>query len=178
MAEEINKYQNSFIYTIKTKTGLYVGSSYDFKRRLIAHKSCIYNEKSKKYNLNLYKNIRENDGEFNMEIYKMFPCNNREELRIEETKIMQELNSNLNIYKGFNTKEQIWKDWYEKNKDERVIYCKEWRENNKEWKKNYVKKKSASIQCECGSMTSLGHLNRHQQTKKHKKYLEELNIKN
>ena len=93
---EANIYQNGLIYTIKTDNGLYVGSTINFIKRKSKHKNSIYNENVKHYNCKLYKNIRENEGVYSIEIYKLFPCNTNDELRIQEEKIRVELNANLN----------------------------------------------------------------------------------
>ena len=41
---------------------IYIGSTTNFKQRKSAHKTCCNNEKGRKYNLKLYRMIRENGG--------------------------------------------------------------------------------------------------------------------
>ena len=102
----MNNYSKAVIYTIRTDNGLYVGSTYDFKQRKRIHKSNIYNENCKCYNCKLYQNIRENDGDWSMEILHLFPCENGIELRQEETRVMTELNANLNMMRAYLTEQE------------------------------------------------------------------------
>jgi len=131
---EQNKYQDAVIYTIKTDTGLYVGSTYDFAHRKNSHKSHCFNENSEHYNVKLYQNIRENGGEYSIEIYKMFPCNSAEELHKEEEEVRKYLNSNLNSNKAYRTKEEkkeYNKEWMDSNKQHRQEYRQKWNNENK-----------------------------------------------
>ena len=135
---EQNKYQDGLIYTIKTDNGIYVGSTCDFVRRKTNHKSSCFNENSEQYNIKLYQNIRENGGEYSMEIYKLFPCNSKEELYIAEEKVRKELNPNLNSIKCFRTEEEK-DEWFSQNKDNKKQYDKQLYEENKEKIKQRVK---------------------------------------
>ena len=60
-------YQNGLIYKLVSNNpdikDCYVGSSTNFKQRKADHKKNCNSEKSKKYNLNVYKFIRENGGD-------------------------------------------------------------------------------------------------------------------
>ena len=89
-------YSKGVIYTIKCDSGVYVGSSTNYSRRKADHKYII------KHKLMLdrliYKSIRKHLGVFTIEIYKMFPCKNKDELMQEEQRIYKELNANLNTY--------------------------------------------------------------------------------
>tara|TARA_R110000782_G_C14539990_1_gene383617 strand:- start:19 stop:513 length:495 start_codon:yes stop_codon:yes gene_type:complete len=117
-------YKRSVIYTIKTGDSLYVGSTTDFTKRKSAHKSNIYNEKRKEYNLKLYKIIREKKYEWDIKPYKEFPCENKIQLTIEEERIRGELNADLNMRScgtGLSLKE----------------YRKQYRDENKDKKKQY-----------------------------------------
>jgi len=152
-----NKYQNGTIYTIKTDNGLYVGSTCDFTRRKRDHKSICFNENSKQYNLKVYKNIRKNGGEYTIEIYKMFPCNSVDELRIEEKNVIKYLNPNLNTYSAFQSVEE--------RKEETKEYYKKYRKQNKE-------KLAEKITCECGCQIRKYDIPRHRKTQKHLKLME------
>jgi hypothetical protein len=59
-------YENTVIYKIVcndlTITDLYVGNTTNFTKRKGQHKNSCINEKSKSYNLKIYKIIRENGG--------------------------------------------------------------------------------------------------------------------
>ena len=149
-------YSKGLIYTIKTNDGLYVGSTCDFNIRKSKHKSKIFNENCNQYNLKLYKNIRENGGEWNMEILHLFPCENKRELEKEEDRVMLELNANLNGQRAHITEEErknnknIYSKLYnEKNKDKISEYKKLFNEKNKdkisEQRKLYCEKNRAEI---------------------------------
>ena len=97
------RYENGVIYTIKTDDGLYVGSTIDLYGRKASHKN---NAKNNSKTL-LYQNIRANNYEYVIELHKPFPCLNRTELQIEERKVCEELNANLNTYKCESSKSHI-----------------------------------------------------------------------
>ena len=124
-------YQKGLIYTIKTGDSLYVGSTTDFRKRKYTHL-----QKIKTLNSKLYQTIRENDCEWEMKPYKMFPCNSKLELEIEEEKIRRELNTDLNMVScsGIDKekRKQTSKRLYEKQKEERSNNMKLYREKNKE----------------------------------------------
>ena len=173
---EQNKYQDGLIYTIKTDNGLYVGSTCDFAQRKRAHNSVCFNEDNKEHKRKLYQNIRENGGEYTIEIYKLFPCNSEKELCVEEEKVSNYLNPNLNTYKCFRTKEEL--------KNYMKDYSKEYREENKEKLSNKIKeyqkknkeiisqKRSEIITCECGCQTSRRNISTHRKSKKHLNLME------
>lgn len=163
-------YSKSLIYTIKTNDGLYVGSTCDLHRRKREHKSCIYNEKKRYYNVKLYKNIRENDGEYSIEIYKLFPCKNKQELEKEEERIRIELNANLNMVRAYRTEDE---------KKQQDIECKKaWVIKNKDYDKTYYQENkeyyNEKIKCECGCELARGNVRRHRKTKKHLNKMKEL----
>lgn len=134
-------YSKGLIYKITTPNGLYVGSCCDFKKREQQHRSNLHNEKIRRtYNLKLYRTIRENNGAWKMEKIKDFPCENDIELRKEETKVMLELNANLNGCRAYTSVEEMKehkKEYREANKAQRKEYSKEHYQANKEQKKEY-----------------------------------------
>ena len=138
-------YEDCVIYTIRSGDGLYVGSTCNFTKRKHNHKNVILNTNSKMDHYKLYQTIIENDSEWDMQPYKLFPCNNKMEMRIEEERCRVELNANLNT--------QVC---YQPDK-----YCYQ--------KKNNQKK----MTCECGCVCNNNYLKKHQQSKKHFKLLEE-----
>ena len=101
MGEIDERYENGLIYTIKTDTGLYVGSTINFKARCSTHKNYIECGKIRL----LYDNIRANNNEYKIEILHMFPCDNLTQLRIEERRVADELNANLNANRPYVTNE-------------------------------------------------------------------------
>jgi hypothetical protein len=183
---EQNKFQNGLIYTIKTDNGLYVGSTCDFVDRKRRHKYSCFNEKDKKYNYKLYKNIRENGGEYTIEIYKLFPCNSDKELRMQEEAVIKHLNANLNSRASFRSREELKeynKEYHQKNKEiisqNQKEYDKKYRQENKEMlsqkRKEYYQenkemisqKRKEIIICECGCDSTKRGLLRHRKTQKH-----------
>ena len=158
-----NKYQDGLIYTIKTDNGLYVGSTCDFANRKREHKSCIYDKNKVHYDIKLYKNIRENSGDYSIEIYKMFPCNSDVELRMEEEEVRKFLSSNLNMVRAFRSKEeekQYQKEYRNQNKEYIIEYMKEYHQK-------YKKQKEEIITCECGSKICRSRLTEHRKTQVH-----------
>ena len=133
-------YSKCIIYTIRTPTGLYVGATCNFINRKYQHNICIHNENSKKYNIKLYKNIRDNNDEWEMKPHSEFPCKNKMEMNIEEERIRRELNADLNSYScyGFNN-DKYQKEYYQNNKEKIDEYQKEYYQNNKETKAEYQK---------------------------------------
>jgi len=114
-------YSKCIIYTIRTPTGLYVGSTCNFTNRKYNHNRNIHNENDRKYNFKLYKNIRENNDEWEMKPYNEFPCENKTQMVIEEERVRRELNADLNS-----------KSCYGFNKEKNAEYMKQYRKNNKE----------------------------------------------
>ena len=182
-------YSKSIIYTIRSKDNIYVGSTLNFRARKCHHKSSITNENSKEYNIKLYKTIRDNDGEWDMQPHSIFPCNSKLELTIEEERIRQLLNADLNM-KSCGTGlalSEYKKQYYDQYKDEITEYKKQWYEQNrdehKEKKKQYREqhkeelreKGRQKVTCECGCDVAKYCLSRHRKTTKHILLMEKLN---
>lgn len=147
-------YSKCIIYTIRTPTGLYVGSTCNYTHRKYNHKSNIHNEKKKTYNFKLYKNIRENNDEWEMKPYSVFPCKNKMEMNVEEERVRRELNADLNSQYCHINEEQKKKNfseyqkiYYQNNKEKineyNKQYCKENKEKINERNKQYYQKKKA-----------------------------------
>ena len=140
------RYENGVIYTIKTVDGIYVGSTVDFANRKSTHSTRV---KSGKMTL-LYQNILKHGGQYEIEIHKMYPCKNRTELQMEEQKVADELNANLNTYRCYVCPDVL--------KQEKNAYCKE-------YLKTYIRPR---IKCECGVELRKDNLSRHLKTKSHR----------
>jgi len=129
----------SCIYRITTKDEDgneydYIGSTKNFDKRKTGHKENIYQQRSDKYNLKLYKKIRENGGNWEMKKYKDFPCKNRTELRHEEQQVINQFAPTLNSYRAYTTAEEEDAD----DKKRRKAYYLENKEKiNMQRKKNY-----------------------------------------
>jgi hypothetical protein len=198
-------YSKGIIYTIRSKDNVYVGSTIDFRSRKYSHKSNMYNENGKEYNFNIYKTIRANECEWDMQPYSIFPCNSKIELTIEEERIRRLLKADMNTRmcgSECSTKKQYYKQYNDQHKDEIKKYKKQYYEEHKDEKKEYDKqyhkehkdelnkkhkqyhkehkdelnkKKKQKVTCECGCIVAKGYLSQHRKTKKHINFMEKLN---
>jgi hypothetical protein len=147
---------------------LYVGSTTDFTRRKAEHKRRCKTKTTK-----LYEMIKDNGGweMFNMIIVKNFCCDNGQEAKREEDRVMREMKANMNTKRAYTTneekreyikqyQEQYYKQYYEQNKER----YKEYYEQNKE-------KLNKKIICVCGYEITKHNLPRHRRTNKHRKIL-------
>jgi hypothetical protein len=154
-------YSKTVIYTIRSNDSIYVGSTLNFTSRKNQHKSNIYNENHKHYNLKLYKTIRENNGDWDMQPYSKYQCNDVVEQKLEEERIRRELKADLNSRccgTGLNKielgekeyKKQFYvknkdkiseqkKQYYTENKDKLLEYAKQYRSDNKDKVAEYKK---------------------------------------
>ena len=129
----------STIYHIRckiTKRVIYVGSSCDFINREKKHRyNCCNNESSDKYNLPIYKYIRENGGFENYEIIPVsfHNLNNIVELRILEQQEMDKHTGLMNCVYASRTREQYRID----NKEKINEREKQYNNDNKELRKKY-----------------------------------------
>jgi len=148
MGEHDQRYENAVIYTIKTDDGLYVGSTINYHNRKKEHKS--------KVNLNcktlLYQNINSaiNKGDYKIQILHMYPCSNKLELRLEERRVMDELNANLNVYRPYASPEEK--------------YIQNTIHNRSQYMKNFKRRR---VKCECGIEMNNNSLSRHLKTERH-----------
>ena len=111
----------------------YVGSTADFNKRRSSHKSICNNENSNRYNLKIYKTIRDNGGWDNfkmIEIGKKEQLTNRQAEQIED-EYRQELKANMNSKKCYLTEEQN-KEYQQKYRDKNKEYQQKWCEENKD----------------------------------------------
>ena len=145
--KEINDYVFYKIICISDDINLcYVGSTANFIKRRIAHKSNCYNENSKHYNSKIFKTIRENGGWDN---FKMIQIGTREQLTKRESEAIeeeyrQELRANMNSRRCFRTDEQRQEyhrdkanEYYENNIDKCKDNAKKYYENNIDKAKKY-----------------------------------------
>jgi hypothetical protein len=153
----INPYANTVIYKIvcndlNVKKG-YIGHTTDFKARKQQHKSQCNLIVGKKYNYNLYKEIRANEGwdNYSMLIVESYPCNDSNEAREREQEYYKKLDSSLNTRNPYNTF------------DEKSIERE--RERGKiKYEKNKAKLSEVAHQkftCECGVIRSISSRTRH-----------------
>ena len=186
-------YQNGKIYTIRCKsdnTLIYVGSTITtLSRRLAEHKS-----KSKKYNTRkIYQSINDNWDDWYIELYEVYPCENKEQLNKREGEITREIGTlnyqiagrsyeewredNIDKVKlaqqeyNKNNAEKIkeqTKLYRENNKDKKREQDKLYRENNKDKLNEQSKERwKQYITCECGCISTKYGLSKHLKTKRH-----------
>jgi hypothetical protein len=133
----------------------YIGSTFDMKKRKRDHKTDCNNPKSEKYNIKVYKYIRENKGfenwKFEILVEKEFE--NKTALRIKEKECMNLLKPALNMCSAYQTKEE-----YEIQQKEKS-----------------AKRFAIKIDCACGMKTDKNNKSRHEKSKKHQKYLQTIN---
>jgi|DEB0MinimDraft_10_1074344.scaffolds.fasta_scaffold13736_4 hypothetical protein len=130
MPKQSIDFSKTVIYKIQHKEIddlLYVGSTTNFTQRKSSHKGGCNNANCYEYNYKLYQTIRDNGGwdMFNMVIIKHFPCQNFNEARTEEDKVMREMKSNLNMKRAYVSPE------------EKQEYLREYRLENKDKNKQY-----------------------------------------
>ena len=153
-------YQNSKIYTIRTKLNpdlIYIGSTtQNLCDRFSKHKCPTSNCKSKEI-INLGRPYAY------IELYENYPCNNREELLKRHGEIVRSLNCVNRCIPGRTPKE----------------YSKEYRDEHKERLNQNKRDKynqQRKIVCECGGHYHEQHKNRHNKSKKHQQYLKSIEI--
>jgi hypothetical protein len=155
MSKSSIDYNNTIIYKIISNnpdiTECYVGHTTKFIQRKRKHKECCNNEKSKSYNYNVYKFIRENGGWDNWTMVEIeeYPCADMNEACSRERYWYENLNAKLNK----NVPNRKWEE-----------YSLEYRTINKEVINAYKSQKSI---CECGCSISNRHMARHRKSPKH-----------
>ena len=155
-------YEDCVIYTIRSGDNLYVGSTCNFTKRKWSHKNAIINENNKDYNSKVYKTIRENSDEWDMKPYKIFPCQNKLEMRIEEERCRVELNADLNMQRCYKEK-----DIKEKVKKEKDI-------KEKVKKEPELNRHKTIYTCECGQHLPISHYYRHIRGRNHLRQMENI----
>ena len=164
------------IYKITVNKDFYIGSTWDFNQRLTLHKSF-----PKKNNCKLYKTIRDNNNQFDMELLYEYECHTDEELRMEERICYDELKPNLNSQRPYISKEELYeynKQNYIKNRETLLEKKKQHYIENRETilERRKQQRLNNTYICGCGSRV-LNHnrdIRNHEQTQKHQKYLLEI----
>ena len=133
------------IYIITTGDDFYIGSTCDYKTRMYHHKGNIYNKNNKHYNYKLYKKIRENNCQYEINIYEDNLSLNKKELCIYEQEVIDLLRPTLNDIRAYCDEAQIRQNLRDRNN----------------------KFSSVRIRCECGSVITRGNKACHKRTAKH-----------
>ena len=167
-------YENSCVYKIcclNTEIkGCYVGSTTNFRRRKNNHKSICNNEKSKDYNLYVYRFIRDTGGWENWDVVLVeeVNCKDIKELHKKEREWVEKLKATLNTQIPNRSPKEYDKEYVKKNKEKINEKRRERYEKNKE---KINEKKKEKITCECGSIIRKSDLARHKKSGKHLEYL-------
>jgi hypothetical protein len=155
-------YSKTIIYKIVCKDldikDCYVGHTTNFRQRKTRHKSNCNNQNQKRYNLKIYKFIRDNGCWENWQMIEIckYPCNDKREAEAEERRYYEELNCNLNSYRPFTTNE-------EKREDHNL--------NQQKFYKKNKEKINKQNDCECGGKYTYSHKCQHLKSKKHINYI-------
>lgn len=144
-------YVHAVIYRIINKESgenLYIGSTTDYNRRMIEHKSRCHNSKTHHYNLPLYKYIREELGGWDFArmvlVEEVIGCQNKMQLVKREQFFIDSYNESKNAIRSYVTDEQkkeektqYKKQYYIDNSDKIKEQTKQYYASHKEQKKQY-----------------------------------------
>lgn len=179
MTEIKKNYNRGKIYTIrniKDDKMIYVGSTRNsLSKRFTQHKIHCRNKGLG----SLYKHIIDNDwSNWYIELYELYPCNNKQELNRREGEVIREIGT-INKNVAGRTKKESDKLYYENNKEHCNELTKNWIinnfEKNKDYKQNYYIQNKSTISdkckikvcCEiCGSFIRGSDVQRHRRSKK------------
>tara|TARA_R110000803_G_C11974821_1_gene320058 strand:+ start:389 stop:844 length:456 start_codon:yes stop_codon:yes gene_type:complete len=144
----------STIYQIYCKdkniTEVYVGSTENFHSRCKSHNNCCNNENDEKYNLKVYKFIREHGGMVNWVIEPIIESD--DDTRYDaEVHYFKTYNSKLNSIFPRRTR----KEYYLDNRED------------------ILEKKNKKFQCQCGGRFTKNNKSAHLKSKLHLQYLEQ-----
>ena len=170
-------YQKAKIYKLWSPQGtedeIYIGSTCNelYKRK---------NQHKKKANNCKSKILFEKYDDIRIEVIEEYPCNSKTELEKREGEFIRNNKCLNKIIIGRTSQEyyqenkekitEYQKEYYHNNKEQLKEKQKEYTNNNKEYFNNYYNKK---ITCDCGCLTSLNNIKRHQKSSKHIKLMEE-----
>jgi hypothetical protein len=132
-------YQDGKIYTIRCRndnTLIYVGSTtMTLPRRIAEHRFASVSNNSRK----LYQSVNGEWDNWYIELYEVFPCENKQELNKREGEIIREIGT-LNHQIAGRTQQEWKKEFYENNRDKCLEVSKQYNINNNEARKEYKKK--------------------------------------
>ena len=146
-------YQDGQIYTIRCRTDntlIYVGSTtMTLSRRMVAHRCS-----SKTSNRKLYSCVNGNWDDWYIELYEVFPCENKQELNKREGEIIREigtLNGQIAGRTPMEWRKENWienkevlsakgKEQHQKHREERLEVSRQYNIDNNEARKEYKKK--------------------------------------
>jgi len=164
---KIRNYNKSKIYKIYCEDEgvdeIYVGSTTDLKTRVKDHNFNCCNINSNKYNLKVYKYIRDNFGfeNFVVKTLERFPCENELALRQREQEWIDELKPTLNDRRARTTK--LEKKELRKQRESKTNIAKIYYQDNKDLIRSKAKEK---LKCDkCDKFYTREHKSTHMRTK-------------
>lgn len=128
----------SVIYRIRSKneniTDIYIGSTTQFNKRKVLHKSRCNNEHGFMYSSNPYVFIRSNGGwdEWVMEILETYHTTSKDDLRHRERLYYEVYEPSLNMRAPYVTPSQFNARRYTLNRDRSIEYRKKYYDANRE----------------------------------------------
>jgi hypothetical protein len=143
-------YQDGKIYTIRCRTDntlIYVGSTtMTLPRRIAEHRYASVSNNNRK----LYQSVNNDWENWYIELYEVFPCENKQELNKREGEIIREIGT-LNCEIAGRTNKE-WKQenpdklklnaqrYYQNHREGRLEVSRQYNINNNEARKEYKKK--------------------------------------
>ena len=143
-------YQNGKIYTIRCRsdnTLIYVGSTtMTLSKRMAEHRYASYTNNIRK----LYQSVNGNWDEWYIELYEVYPCENKEQLNKREGEIIRDIGT-LNYEIAGRTRKE-WREenpekvkltaqkYHQKHREERLEVSRQYNIDNNEKRKEYKKK--------------------------------------
>ena len=167
-------YSNTIIYKIACNdlkiTDVYVGHTTQFTKRKNQHKFRCSNQNSPKYNLKIYKTIRDNGDWENWSMIEIekFACNDSNEALSRERYWYETLQAHLNHQCPNGTP----KEYYYHHKEAILQKRKNYYESNVKMIKT---KQRVVCECICGENYTTSNKARHFKTLKHLEFVNSLN---
>jgi group I intron endonuclease len=166
-------YSKSIIYKICCKdtaiTDCYIGSTTDLCRRKAAHKLTCNNTTSKKYNMNVYKAVRENGewSNWSIVVIEEYIARNKNDLHSRERYWMETLRATLNKQVPTRTHQEYRKDHKNEMKKYRADNKEEIKLNRQQYREEHKDEINKKVNCSCGGRYTIGQKSTHFKTKIH-----------
>ncbi len=195
LAKKDDKRYEYFIYKLYNPDCdfIYVGSTRDMTARKNKHKSDCNNVNNKKYNLKVYKTIREHNGwdEWFMVVLEVMPDVTKMTAEMQEDAYRVQLNATMNSKRascGGISIEEYNKQRYIDNRetilarvnqyqiDNKEAISKQKRQHYQDNREQILEKAYQKHDCLCGGKYTLQNKSKHLRTQKHKSYLLSLAI--
>jgi group I intron endonuclease len=146
---------------------IYVGSSnyQHLSSRMNIHRQ-MCKDTSGRRNSKLYIHMREIGIEkFKIELIEKYICETKQQLVEREQYWIEQLKPQLNMFRA------ICNPNYEKECRDKKERCERSKKFYEEHKKNILEKQKIKITCDCGTICSIGTKARHNKSKKHQDYI-------